>query len=192
MMESCIKQNNGIDIYIEYFEDVDEGTESEAPQTKTVGIMRPTQFIWLKKVCQDSIAILSRLTATSGQCQISHSKWTDKSKFKFRDCAPITKNYVVPRIVIAYCNLEFQAITEETPKPSYVFNLGKHREEKYLCTNSLPEDPTTASLELGCPHHLVSCEYNPKENSLLAGGCYNGQVCYWDDRSGPIDNQDFK
>ena len=126
MMESCIKQNNGIDIYIEYFEDVDEGTECEAPQTKTVGIMRPTQFIWLKKVCQDSIAILSKLTATSGQCQISHLKWTDKSMFKFRDCAPITKNYVVPRIVIAYCNLEFQAITEETPKPSYVFNLGKH------------------------------------------------------------------
>ena len=31
----------------------------------------------------------------------------------------------MPRIVIAYCNLEFQAITEETPKPSYVFNLGK-------------------------------------------------------------------
>ena len=40
-----------------------------------------------------------------------------------------------------------------------------------------------ASLELHCPNHLVSCEYNPKENSLLAGGCYNGQVCYWDDRS---------
>ena len=34
-----------------------------------------------------------------------------------------------------------------------------------------------------CPNHLVSCEYSPKENSLLAGGCYNGQVCYWDDRS---------
>ena len=37
MMESCIKQNNGIDIYIEYFEEPDEGTECEAPQTKTVG-----------------------------------------------------------------------------------------------------------------------------------------------------------
>ena len=101
-------------------------------------------------------------------------------------------NIFMPRIVIAYCNLEFQAITEETPKASYVFNLGKHRKEKNLCTNSLPEDPTTASLELGCPHHLVSCEYSPKENSLLAGGCYNGQVCYWDDRSGTIKAQDFK
>ena len=39
-------------------------------------------------------------------------------------------------------------------------------------------------LELVCPHHLVSCHYNPRELSLLAGGCYNGQVCYWDDRLG--------
>ena len=90
----------------------------------------------------------------------------------------------MPRIVIAYCNLEFQAITEETPKPSYVFNLGKKSMiEESFSTNSLSEDPTTASLELVCPNHLVSCEYSPKENSLLAGGCYNGQVCYWDDRS---------
>ena len=54
------------------------------------------------------------------------------------------------------------------------------------------EDPTTASLELQCPNHLVSCEYSPEEASLLAGGCYNGQVCYWDDRSGTINAQDLK
>ena len=46
------------------------------------------------------------------------------------------------------------------------------------------EDPTNPVLELECPHHLVSCHYNPREVSLLAGGCYNGQVCYWDDRLG--------
>ena len=32
------------------------------------------------------------------------------------------------------------------------------------------------------PSHLVSCEYNSREVALLAGGCYKGQVCYWDDR----------
>ena len=48
----------------------------------------------------------------------------------------------------------------------------------------LSEDPTNPLLELECPHHLVSCHYNPREVSLLAGGCYNGQVCYWDDRLG--------
>ena len=37
MMEGCIKQNNGIDIYVEYFEEKDEGTECEAPHARTVG-----------------------------------------------------------------------------------------------------------------------------------------------------------
>ena len=44
------------------------------------------------------------------------------------------------------------------------------------------EDPTNPVLELVCPNHLVSCHYNPRDVSLLAGGCYNGQVCWWDDR----------
>ena len=92
------------------------------------------------------------------------------------------------RIAIAYCNLEFQALKEDTPKPSYVFHIGNifiWRPGHYDLV--LPaEDPTTACLELQCPNHLVSCEYSPKEASLLAGGCYNGQVCYWDDRWGQI------
>ena len=36
-MEGCIKQNNGIDIYVEYFEDEDEATQCDAPQAKTIG-----------------------------------------------------------------------------------------------------------------------------------------------------------
>ena len=37
-------------------------------------------------------------------------------------------------------------------------------------------------MELSSPSPVVSCEYNPKEVSLVAGGCEAGQVCYWDDR----------
>ena len=39
-------------------------------------------------------------------------------------------------------------------------------------------------MELLSPSQLVSCEYNPREVNLLAGGCHNGQVCYWDCRAG--------
>ena len=68
------------------------------------------------------------------------------------------------------------------------------------------DDPIKPLLELKPPHHLVSCEFNPKDGHLLAGGCYNGQVwtalsqpsftscclhyfqpmqvCWWDDRKG--------
>ena len=38
------------------------------------------------------------------------------------------------------------------------------------------EDPTKPLLDLIPPYHLVSCEFNPKDGHLLAGGCYNGQV----------------
>ena len=33
---------------------------------------------------------------------------------------------------------------------------------------------------IGC----ICSEFNPKDGHLLAGGCYNGQVCWWDDRKG--------
>ena len=48
----------------------------------------------------------------------------------------------------------------------------------------MSEDPTKPLLDLCPPYHLVSCEFNPKESHLLAGGCYNGQVCWWDSRKG--------
>ena len=37
LMENCIKQNNGIDIYLEYFEEPDEMTQCDAPQAKSIG-----------------------------------------------------------------------------------------------------------------------------------------------------------
>ena len=44
-MESCIKQNNGIDIYLEYFPQLDRRTECEPPHTKTVGLVRDPEQI---------------------------------------------------------------------------------------------------------------------------------------------------
>lgn len=38
--EQCIKQNNAIDIYEDYFEDVDEATQCEKPEAKTVHVFR--------------------------------------------------------------------------------------------------------------------------------------------------------
>ena len=57
--------------------------------------------------------------------------------------------------------------------------------ELWLVSNllrNIAEDPTKPLLSLYPPYHLVSCEFNPKDGHLLAGGCYNGQVCWWDDR----------
>ena len=45
MMESCIKQNNGIDIYLEYFTDQDEVTLADTPRMKTVALFRDPEQI---------------------------------------------------------------------------------------------------------------------------------------------------
>lgn len=40
VMEHCIKQNNAIDIYEEYFEDVDVDQVDETPSAKTINVFR--------------------------------------------------------------------------------------------------------------------------------------------------------
>jgi len=39
-MEHCIRQNNAIDIYEEYFEDIEIDMEDEAPSAKTINVFR--------------------------------------------------------------------------------------------------------------------------------------------------------
>ena len=38
--EQCIKQNNAIDIYEDYFENTDDATQCEKPEAKTVHVFR--------------------------------------------------------------------------------------------------------------------------------------------------------
>ena len=37
----------------------------------------------------------------------------------------LSRVLIHPSIAIAYCNLEFQALTLDTPRQSYVFNIGQ-------------------------------------------------------------------
>ena len=39
-MEQCIRQNNAVDIYEDYFETVDDSTQCEKPEAKTVHVFR--------------------------------------------------------------------------------------------------------------------------------------------------------
>ena len=42
-MEHCIRQNNAIDIYEEYFKDVEDSAADEAPSAKTINVFRFTR-----------------------------------------------------------------------------------------------------------------------------------------------------
>jgi hypothetical protein len=39
-MENCIRQNNAIDIYEEYFDDIDRECADEPPSAKTINVYR--------------------------------------------------------------------------------------------------------------------------------------------------------
>ena len=40
VMEHCIKQNNAIDIYEEYFSEIDVDTSGDPPSAKTINVFR--------------------------------------------------------------------------------------------------------------------------------------------------------
>lgn len=44
-MEHTIRQNNAIDIYEEYFEDIEVDTVDETPSAKTINVFRYKHFV---------------------------------------------------------------------------------------------------------------------------------------------------
>lgn len=133
IMEHCIKQNNAIDIYEEYFEDVHLDQVEESPSAKTINVFRDPNEI--------------KRTAT-------HISWFPDGPRK---------------LAVAYCNLEFQGSSADTSMDSYIWDV---------------ENPNKPELTLKPVSPLVCVEYNPKDSHVLLGGCYNGQIAYWDVRKG--------
>ncbi|XP_030317971.1 dynein intermediate chain 2, axonemal [Calypte anna] len=75
------------------------------------------------------------------------------------------------KLAVAYSNLQFQHSTRNMSFDSYIWDL---------------ENPNNPELSLTPSSPLVCLEYNPKDNNILVGGCYNGQITYWDIRKGEL------
>lgn len=133
IMEHCIKQNNAIDIYEEYFSDIDVDTSGDPPSAKTINVFRDPHD--------------TKRTATS-------LSWYPDSSGK---------------LAVAYSILEFQQFAGETAMDSYIWDI---------------ENPNKPELALKPVSPLVCLEYNPKDPHILVGGCYNGQLGFWDTRKG--------
>ncbi|CAH1794607.1 unnamed protein product [Owenia fusiformis] len=133
VMEHCIRQNNAIDIYEEYFDDVEVDSTDEPPSAKTINVFRDPNEI--------------KRTAT-------HISWFPDGPRK---------------LAIAYCNLEFQGSSADTSMDSYIWDV---------------ENPNKPEMVLKPVSPLVCLEYNPKDAHVLLGGCYNGQIAFWDTRKG--------
>ncbi|XP_014462004.1 dynein axonemal intermediate chain 2 [Alligator mississippiensis] len=134
LMEHCIKQNNAINIYEEYFEEEQlSEVEDEPPSAKTINVFRDPNAI--------------KRTAT-------HLSWHPDASRK---------------LAVAYSCLEFQRSATDMSPDSYIWDL---------------ESPNKPDLVLKPSSPLVCLEYNPKDSHVLVGGCYNGQIAYWDTRKG--------
>ncbi|NWR32835.1 DNAI2 protein, partial [Tachuris rubrigastra] len=136
LMEHCIRQNNAINIYEEYFaEDEEEEGEEEPPSAKTISVLRDPNPV--------------KRTAT-------HLSWhPDACK----------------ELAVAYCSLEFQDKRRDISFDSYIWDL---------------QNPYKPELTLMLSSPVVTLEYNPKDWHHLLGGCYNGQIVYWDTRKGGL------
>nr|CAG4717438.1 unnamed protein product [Naegleria fowleri] len=73
------------------------------------------------------------------------------------------------KLAVAYANLDFQSSSKKIPTNAYIWDVNNANEPDVTLTPS---------------SHLVSIRYNPKDNNIVAGGCYNGVVCIFDTRKG--------
>ncbi|CAH8577065.1 unnamed protein product [Schistosoma turkestanicum] len=134
IMEHRIKQNNALNIYENYFDDLDLNASEDLPSAKTINVLKDTNEI------KRSIAYIS---------------WFTDGPTK---------------LAVAYCNTEFQS-SQNLSNDSYIWDLN---------------NPNRPELVLKPTSPLVCIEYNPKDSHTLIGGCYNGQLAFWDRRRGPI------
>ncbi|NXK52823.1 DNAI2 protein, partial [Chauna torquata] len=151
LMEHCVKQNNAIDIYEEYFgeEELAE-VEDEPPSAKTINVIRYYQTNIFSDV------LLSKRDPNVVKRTATHLSWhPDRCK----------------KLAVAYSSLEFQQNMKDMSFQSYIWDL---------------ENPNKPELVLKPSSPLVSLEYNPKDSHILVGGCYNGQMAYWDTRKGGL------
>ncbi|NXH44018.1 DNAI2 protein, partial [Dicaeum eximium] len=74
-------------------------------------------------------------------------------------------------VAVAYCSLDFQDSRKDLNVDSYIWDL---------------EKPYTPELTLKPSSPVVTLEYNSKDWYHVLGGCYNGQIVYWDTRKGGL------
>ncbi|NWW43827.1 DNAI2 protein, partial [Pedionomus torquatus] len=145
LMEHCVKQNNAINIYEEYFgEEEMAEVEDEPPSAKTINQTNIFDVLLSKRDPN-----VTKRTAT-------HLSWHPDTCRK---------------LAVAYSSLEFQQNAEDMSFDSYIWDLENSNKPELVLKPSSP---------------LVSLEYNPKDSHVLVGGCYNGQMAYWDTRKGGL------
>ncbi|KAM5216554.1 dynein axonemal intermediate chain 2 isoform 2-T4 [Hipposideros larvatus] len=156
IMEHCIKQNNAIDIYQEYFDDEEavEVTE-DAPSAKTINVFRDPQEI--------------KRSAT-------HVSWHPDGNRKLAVAYSCLNFQRVPE-GMSHESYIWDLGEKQRGLLGIFF---------FLFSPCFIENPNRPETVLKPSSPLVTLEYNPKDSHVLLGGCYNGQIACWDTRKGSL------
>jgi len=71
------------------------------------------------------------------------------------------------KLAVSYAIMRFQQMPEGMPTQSYIWDVN---------------NPNTPDITLASPSPITSIAFNHKNTDHIAGGCYNGLICYWDAR----------
>ena len=194
-MEHCIKQNNAIDIYEEYFTHELEDIVVEAPTAKTLNVYRYRRLS--ASDGRGSSLSLSPLSPScpgafrparisfSPPCVLAPSLTCLPPLYRpsnpppsYSDPNPVKRTASClswypddgHKIAVAYSILQFQQMPTDMSIESYIWDV---------------ENPNVPDQTIIPSSPLVCLKYNPKDPHILVGGSYNGLLGYWDTRKGP-------
>lgn len=114
-MEHCIRQNNAVDIYQEYFEDEEDVEEDQAPPSaKTINIFRYDDTMNLRVwLVPPPAAVLHHLFVLRDPNEVKRTvsglSWHPDGSRK---------------LAAAYSCLEFQKTTRDMSLDSYIWDIG--------------------------------------------------------------------
>ncbi|XP_012347214.1 dynein intermediate chain 3, ciliary-like isoform X2 [Apis florea] len=133
MMEHCVLENNTMNIYENFFDDLIPTRMAKEYNLRVVNLFEDPE-------------VKSR--------PIRHLSWSPNNG---------------DRLAAAYAYYEFERDWADLSPYSYVWDIENPNKALYTLKSQIP---------------LMTVEFNPRDHVVLTGGLMNGQVCYWDLRTG--------
>ena len=141
-----------------------ESVDDVLKQNQTLNNMEQKYF---EKSINDELESRRGIT---GKAVTIVAKFKDFSKRR-RPVSDVSWQKLTNTVAVAHCS------------PQFLGCHGESVQDMYLCDINHTAAPKTV---FQSPSHTTSLDFNDKQCSLLASGCYDGSVCWYDDRSYPL------
>jgi len=169
--ERCMKQNNTVDVYEQYFENDTFEHCSEPPSAKGLAVFRDPSPI---KRSVTSIDWHPEITSSKIAVSYSIMNFQDKRLDDPRLPVSVSIKCRVDSIQTFTFTFAFAFASFISNMSSFSFNF---LAQSYIWDIANSNKPF---VELVPPSPLCCLRFNPKSTDTLVGGCYNGLITYFD------------